>query len=71
MLRNNQISDISPLSRLINLEELDLEGNQISNIKPLVANTGLSKWDKVWLAGNPLSPTSTHIYIPHLRRRGA
>ncbi|HIH98172.1 MAG TPA: leucine-rich repeat domain-containing protein [Thermoplasmata archaeon] len=67
---SNQISDISALSRLTNLERLGLGGNQIGDIKPLVSNSGLSKGDVVYLVGNPLSSTSTNVYIPQLKKRG-
>ncbi len=36
-----KISDISPLSRLINLETLDLYGNKVSDISPLAKLTNL------------------------------
>ena len=36
-LENNQISDVSPLTELINLEELHLEGNPIKDREPLLA----------------------------------
>ncbi|MEI6445916.1 MAG: leucine-rich repeat domain-containing protein, partial [Nostocales cyanobacterium ELA583] len=41
-LRENQISDIKPLSNLTNLTSLDLRGNQISDIKPLSNLTNLT-----------------------------
>jgi Leucine-rich repeat (LRR) protein len=69
-LKHNQISDISALSRLTNLWGLWLERNQISDIKPLVSNSGLSEGDWVYLEGNPLSSTSTNVYIPQLKKRG-
>jgi hypothetical protein len=75
-LSNNRISDISPLSSLTSLtelilmNELSLMGNQISDIKPLVDNPGLSRGDFVYLQGNPLSNTSIYIYIPQLQARG-
>ncbi|EKZ4336175.1 leucine-rich repeat domain-containing protein, partial [Listeria monocytogenes] len=40
-LKNNQISDISPLANLTNLRTLDLENNQISDISPLANLTNL------------------------------
>ena len=41
-LRENQISDIKPLSNLTKLTSLDLRGNQISDIKPLSNLTKLT-----------------------------
>jgi Leucine-rich repeat (LRR) protein len=35
VLRDNQISDLSPLKELHNLTSLDLGGNQISDLSPL------------------------------------
>jgi Leucine-rich repeat (LRR) protein len=69
-LDHNQISDVSALSKLTNLKWLWLNHNQISDIKPLVSNSGLSKGDLVNLANNPLSSTSTNVYIPQLEKRG-
>jgi Leucine-rich repeat (LRR) protein len=52
------------------LTELNLEGNQIRDIRPLLANTGLSEGDIVTLRYNPLSPTMMEVYIPQLEQRG-
>jgi internalin A len=68
-LTRNNISDISPLGGLINLEELFLSFNNISDISPLVANMGLWDGDTVNLSGNPLSTTSVDVYIPQLEDR--
>ncbi len=69
-LDGNEIKNIKPLSSLINLNELGLRWNQIVDIQPLVANSGLSDWDIVYLAGNRLSDTSLNVYIPQLEERG-
>lgn len=66
----NQISDISALASLINLIHLELLHNQIQDIEPLVANSGLSRGDEVFLAVNPLNTTSVDVYIPELKGRG-
>ena len=50
----HKISDIPPLARLINLSGLLLDGNQISDISPLVEYEG----DTVYLKGNPLNSDS-------------
>ena len=49
---------------------LDLDDNNISDISPLVANSGLSAGDTVDLKDNPLSTTSANVYIPQLEQRG-
>ena len=48
-LRNNQITDVTPLSHLINLEHLDLLLNQIADVTPLASLTNLKV---LWLDGN-------------------
>ena len=78
-LQNNWITDISALASLTNLKSLWLNNvimqcapiNQISDIKPLVDNSGLAAGDEVNLRGNPLSSTSLNTYIPILEARGA
>jgi len=47
-----------------------LGNNSIVDISPLVANSGLSEGDTVYLRGNPLSDTSLNEYIPQLEERG-
>ena len=51
-LRENQISDIKPLSNLTKLTSLSLWGNQISDIKPLSNLTNLTT---LHLSGNKIS----------------
>jgi len=53
-LERNQISDISPLASLTNLDTLWLSDNQISDISPLVENSGLGTGDEIWLEDNNL-----------------
>ena len=55
---------------LTNLTHLWLRENSISDISPLVANTGLGEGDKVYVTGNPLSYQSIHTHIPSLQSRG-
>jgi len=69
-LYENQISDISALSDLTDLVNLRLEYNQISDIYPLVQNSGIDNGDEVNLENNPLSSTSINTYIPQLENRG-
>ena len=49
---------------------LQLEGNQIEDIGPLVANTGLGEEDWVVLRDNPLSEMARKEQIPALEARG-
>jgi hypothetical protein len=49
---------------------LSLYNNHISDISPLVDNTGLGEGDWVDLRGNPLSEQSINEYIPALEARG-
>ena len=64
------ISNLTGLEAATNLTELDLSGNSITDISPLVANTGLGEGDFVNLDGNPLNDTSLNTHIPTLRSRG-
>jgi internalin A len=45
---------LSPLKHLTKLNGLRLDGNQISDISPLVDNSGLGMGDTVWLDENNL-----------------
>jgi hypothetical protein len=64
------IADLTGLEHCTNLTELDLRGNEISDISPLVQNEGFGEGDAIYLQGNPLSWESVNIYIPELRGRG-
>ena len=67
---SESISDLTGLEYAINLTFLQLWGNNISDISPLVANTGLGSGDEVNLKSNPLSSVSINTHIPALQRRG-
>jgi len=54
-LDNNQITNILPLSGLINLSNLNLSGNQITDISPL---SGLAKLSNLNLYGNQITNIS-------------
>jgi internalin A len=83
-LDDNLIEDISAVQSLtkvgmggrILLQEegikvhLGLSNNQISDISPLVGNSGIGKQDQVDLRGNPLSEDSINKLIPELQKRG-
>jgi len=58
------------LASLSNLTHLRLDDNHISDISPLVKNSGLSDGDYVDLMNNPLSNESLDTYIPQLEERG-
>ena len=58
------------LGGLSHLTNLWLWDNSISDISPLVANTGLGNGDTVYLQYNPLSYQSIHTHIPALQSRG-
>ena len=47
-----------------------LAGNNISDLSPLVTNTGLGDGDELEIQGNPLSHTSIKTHIPTLQGRG-
>jgi hypothetical protein len=85
-LDNNNITDISPLSGLIKIGEVEkdwwldqregieislgLRDNQIAAIQALLGNVGLSQGDGIDLRGNPLSSDSLNTYLPQLQGRG-
>jgi len=53
------------------MEELYLGSNYITDLSPLVLNSGLSEDDYVSLENNPkLSGKSKEVYIPQLEGRG-
>ena len=70
-LRENYIINIEPLSKLVLLDHIDLQNNQISDIKPLVDNPGLGIGDDIiYIYENPLSDESILKYKPQLQYRG-
>jgi len=84
-LDNNQITDISALYGLERIGEsrlggwmreqnigkihLGLSNNQISDISPLVKNSGIGIGDGVDLRGNPLNHEAYKVHIPTLIER--
>ena len=54
-LRGNQITDVSPLAGLINVDWLGLEENEIRDLSPL---KGLVKLNGIGLEGNPITDVS-------------
>ena len=69
-LSHNPIADVTPLEKLANLENLYMASNQIEDVAPLVANTGLGEGDRVNLENNPLSDQALNEQIPALEVRG-
>jgi Leucine-rich repeat (LRR) protein len=70
-LSENQISDISVLKGLGLLGYINLEDNQITDLKPLIDNTGIGVRDVIYLKGNPLNEVSLNSYVPALEKRTA
>ena len=67
---NKNITDLTGLEYAINLTELVLQNNSISDLSPLLANTGLRNGDKVNVKENPLSDLALQTIIPTLQSRG-
>ena len=68
--RNANITDLTGLEYATNLTELNLESNSISDLSPLVANTGLESGDRIGVRGNFLNAASINTHIPELQNRG-
>ena len=60
------IEDVSPLARLSSVSILDLSGNRISDVSPLLELS----LQRLTLTGNPLSRESLDIHIPAMRAKG-
>ena len=54
---------------LTGLRELKLTNNRVTDLLPLVYNTGLDSGDVVYLEGNPLSQYSREWHVPTLEAR--
>jgi len=65
---SNQIIDISPLSSLVELNEITLSDNRIRDISPLLSLPKLQVL--LILEGNPLSSDSLEKYLPQLKAKG-
>jgi len=68
---NQYIVSLDSLVDLINLNKLALRQNSITDISPLLDNSGLGTGDTIWLYENPLSQQSREDYVDTLRARGA
>ena len=65
---------MSPFVNLTSLTWLRLSENQISDISPLVENSGLGEGDEVWLEDNDLDLTEGSEDMDNIRQleeRGA
>jgi len=83
-LGSNKITNISPLEGLKRIGDWDgwalkrggfnihltLSNNQISDISPLVTNSGIGEGDIIDLTGNPLNDEAYNAHIPILEKRG-
>ena len=67
---NYNLSNISPVAGLSRLKKITLSHCLISDISPLVENTGLGQDSIVDVRRNPLSYVSLHAHIPELQSRG-
>ena len=69
-LQNNDISDITPLTTMGDLNELYLENNSIGSIEPLMSLTSL-QWLKI--SNNPITnirPAASLIMLKKLYMQG-
>lgn len=69
-LRGTGLNSLASLQGLSAIEQLDLSNNPISNIRPLVENTGLGSGDVVNLSETQLDQESINTLIPELSNRG-
>jgi hypothetical protein len=53
-----------------NIQYLDLAGNQIIDLTPLVENPFIGQGCRIVLFDNPLSEEAKNIQIPALEKRG-
>jgi hypothetical protein len=63
-LRDLQISDLTPLKGLTNLETLWLRNNKISDLSPL---KGLTNLEALWLGGNQITDVSPLKELTNLK----
>ena len=62
---NNQVSDLSPLAGLINLQKLFLDRNQVSDLSPL---SGLTNLHELLIISNPVPDISPLRGLKNLKR---
>ncbi len=66
---NSGLSNLDGLEFMINIDKLDLTGNELTDLTPLVNNSGLDDGDTVIVKGNPLGEQAQQ-QIEELRNRG-
>ena len=66
VVANKTIRDLTGLEFATGLDTRDLGGNRISDLSPLVSNSGLGRGDRVDVQGNPLNASSRTTHIPTL-----
>jgi hypothetical protein len=67
---SRNITSLEGLQNCVNLTELNLMGNQISDLQFLIDNAVLNDGSTVRLTGNPLSDLSFNVHIPELQAAG-
>ncbi len=70
VIRHNQISDVSPLEELVNLENLNLVSNQITDVSPLAKLTNLRILDLKNNQITDVSPLAGLVNLQFLWLRG-
>jgi len=65
-----KIENLEGLQYCADMKELDLSGNRISDISPLLENAGFGQGDEINLKGNPLDEDSCTEHIPSLKSKG-
>ena len=65
-----EVSDISAMENLANLNEIVLDLNQVTDLAPLVDNTNFGEGDRLYIRDNPLSQEAVCDQIPALEARG-
>jgi len=63
-MNHNQISDISPVSNLINLTQLEIENNQVRDISPV---SNLRNLKLLNIRDNPISDLSPVLKLNSLK----
>ena len=67
---NQGLRDVSVVERMVALKVLRLEGTDVRDLSPLVANTGLGSGDQVYLRNLPNLNADAEQHVATLRGRG-
>lgn len=62
-LRNNRLSSIAGVERLLSLERLDLRENRLTDPTELARLTGAPNLAEVWVAANPFTKTHSNYRV--------